>query len=233
VALPRTAPDLVAGDFVRARELGSPARIAWRRSQHVYLSVAKGALDRVLAAAAIIVTLPLMCCAAVAVRLSLGPGVLFRQDRVGRDGRVFTCRKFRTLHHSRRRQQIPFAGPDRRVNHKSPDDPRLTATGRFLRKWSIDELPQLWNVLAGDMSIVGPRPELPAIVATYADPHFALRHQVKPGITGLWQVSERGRRPMQDCVDTDLLYVQQVSLWLDLKIIAMTPAAAFGRHQGH
>jgi lipopolysaccharide/colanic/teichoic acid biosynthesis glycosyltransferase len=207
--------------------------IAWSRSQRLYLAHMKGALDRVVALVAIVFAVPLMAATALAVRISLGPGVFFYQDRVGLDGALFTCRKFRTMKHSRRKRQEPFAHPCRRVNHKSVVDPRLTPTGRFLRKWSLDELPQLFNVFAGDMSIVGPRPELPAIVARYADPAYMLRHQVKPGLTGLWQISERGSRPMHECVDIDLEYVEKVSLWLDLKIIAKTPLAAFGDHRGH
>jgi lipopolysaccharide/colanic/teichoic acid biosynthesis glycosyltransferase len=208
-------------------------RISWNRRQRFYLRVVKSALDRVVAVVAIILTLPLMAAAAIAVRLSLGSGVFFSQDRVGLDGEVFTCRKFRTMKHSRRKRQVPIAHPCRRVSHKSFNDPRLTATGRFLRKWSLDELPQLFNVLAGDMSIVGPRPELPEIVAAYPDPAYTLRHQVKPGLTGPWQISERGSRPMHECVDIDLEYVERVSLWLDVQIIAKTPIAAFGEHQGH
>jgi lipopolysaccharide/colanic/teichoic acid biosynthesis glycosyltransferase len=220
----RSTPELV---------LAASPRGAWTRAQRVYVHAGKAVIDRVAAVIVLALTLPLMIAIAIAVRLSLGSGVFFVQERVGRDGRVFKCRKFRTLHHSRRQQQLPFTHPNRRVNHKSPDDPRLTKTGRFLRKWSLDELPQLFNVLAGDMSIVGPRPELPEIVEGYAEPEYHVRHALKPGMTGLWQVSERGDRPMHECVETDLEYVDGVSLLLDLKILALTPVAALGGRTGH
>jgi lipopolysaccharide/colanic/teichoic acid biosynthesis glycosyltransferase len=132
--------------------------------------------------------------------------------------------------HEDRRQRSPenHDGPDRRVTHKTTEDPRHTPLGRVLRRFSLDELPQLWNVLRGEMSVVGPRPELPLVVDRYHQWQH-LRHLVKPGITGLWQVSERGDLAMHECVETDIEYVRRVSLLTDITIIARTiPAAVRG-----
>ena len=146
----------------------------------------------------------------------------------------------------RRRRQVAFDGPerrsrhdrrtwwdrrearDRRLTHKTPDDPRHTRLGRFLRRYSLDELPQLINVVRGDLSLVGPRPELPEVVATY-EPWQHERHRVKPGITGLWQVTDRAEDAiMVHHVETDLEYIEGQSLWLDLRILAQTPLAVLG-----
>jgi lipopolysaccharide/colanic/teichoic acid biosynthesis glycosyltransferase len=162
----------------------------------------------------------------------LGRPAIFKQQRVGKNGREFTVYKLRTMLPDRRQQVVPFDGNDRRVNHKSPDDPRHIPLGRFLRKWSLDEIPQFWNVALGHMSLVGPRPELPHIVAKYEDWQHS-RHQVKPGITGLWQVSERGDVPMHEATDIDIEYVEKVSLAADLRILALTIPAALGSQKGH
>ena len=134
-----------------------------------------------------VVLLPLIAVVAVAVRVSLGSPVFFRQRRVGRDDRVFDVYKFRTMGQDRRREQAPVP-QDRRQTHKSEADPRHTGVGRFLRKWSLDELPQLWNVVRGDMSLVGPRPELVEIVvplravAGPAPPREAGPHRALAGL---------------------------------------------------
>ena len=127
--------------------------------------------------------LPILVAVAVAIRVKLGPGVVYRQQRIGRHGRTFTMYKFRTMAPDRRRAWRPFDGFDRRQCHKRDDDPRHTAFGRFLRRTSLDELPQFWNVVKGDMSLVGPRPELVEVVARYQRWQHC-RHHVKPGITG-------------------------------------------------
>ena len=158
--------------------------------------------------------------------------IFFKQKRVGVDGREFTVYKLRTMLPDRRRNAIAFDGDDRRVNHKSPDDPRHVPLGRFLRKWSLDEIPQFWNVALGHMSLVGPRPELPHIVAKYEDWQHR-RHEVKPGVTGLWQVSERGDVPMHEATDVDIEYVDSVSLKADLRIMLLTVPAALGSNKGH
>jgi lipopolysaccharide/colanic/teichoic acid biosynthesis glycosyltransferase len=198
------------------------------RGHRFYLRVAKPVIDAVGAAVLLVLTLPLVAAVAVAVRVALGPGVIYRQDRVGRGGRPFVINKFRTMLPDRRRAAAPYDGPDRRVCHKTDSDPRHTPLGRFLRKYSLDELPQLWNVLAGDMSLVGPRPELLEVVERY-EPWQRERHRVKPGLTGLWQVTCRGDGLAHQNVGVDLEYIDGLSLLADLKILALTvPVALFG-----
>lgn len=215
----RAADTQVDGELARLYVVGRPSGM--------YVRIVKPAFDRLVGATLLTLALPVMAVCAVAVRISVGKGIFFNQERVGRDGRVFKVYKFRTMHHDRRASARPgdYDGPERRITHKHPGDPRLTAVGRFLRKWSLDELPQLWNVVRGDMSIVGPRPELVSVVARYEDWEHA-RHRVKPGLTGLWQVSARGgERPMHEHVHIDLQYVASVSAWLDVRIMARTPIA--------
>jgi len=195
----------------------------------VYRSFGKAALDRTVAFVALLVLSPLVLLVALLVRINLGKGVLYRQVRVGQNGRHFTVVKFRTMHADRRQRSADdLNGPDRRVTHKTTEDPRHTPLGRVLRRFSLDELPQLWNVLRGDMSLVGPRPELPVVVDRYHQWQH-LRHLVKPGITGLWQVSERGDLAMHECVETDLDYVRRLGFFTDMAILIRTiPAAVRG-----
>jgi lipopolysaccharide/colanic/teichoic acid biosynthesis glycosyltransferase len=195
-----------------------------------YIRVVKPFLDRVIAViAAFVAAVPMLLIASL-VAISMGRPVLFRQRRVGRDGVPFEVFKFRTMRPDRRGRAI-IVDEDRRRTHKSTRDPRHTAVGRFLRKYSLDELPQIFNVLRGEMSIVGPRPELPAVVANY--PHgLDRRHAVKPGLTGLWQVSARGDGPMHEHGEWDLAYVERVSLRTDLSIIVRTPKAMLGENAG-
>lgn len=189
--------------------------------------------SRVLAFVLIVLLLPLMLMIGAAVTLSSKGPAWYRQERVGRSGASFVIYKFRTMH----------VGADRRLGEllashgleqvtpffKVHADPRITRLGSFLRKSSLDELPQLFNVLLGDMNLVGPRPQTPAEVATYDDRAHA-RHQVRPGMTGLWQVSGRSHLGPQESLDLDLFYVRDRSLWLDLKILAKTPLAVFAKH---
>ena len=203
-----------------------------------YERFVKPVLDRVAGVVLAVVTFPIVVVVGVVIAVSMGRPVLFRQRRVGRFGDEFMVFKFRTMGPDRRvasstvdRVGAPVDG-ERRVNHKSSDDPRHTDVGRFLRKWSLDEIPQFWNVAVGDMSLVGPRPELPSIVDRY-EPWQHRRHEVRPGLTGLWQVSARGRGPMHEATDIDVAYVDNVTFGNDLKIILQTPAAALGTKQGH
>jgi lipopolysaccharide/colanic/teichoic acid biosynthesis glycosyltransferase len=141
--------------------------------------------------------------------------------------------KFRTMHPDRRAScaastRSEFDGDDRRITHKHPDDPRLTPVGQTLRKWSLDELPQLYDVLKGTLSIVGPRPELESIVANY-EPWQHARHAVKPGLTGLWQIKARGDGEMHEHTDLDIEYAQKVTLRGDLKIMLLTLPAILTR----
>ena len=184
----------------------------------------KPVLDRVIAVTLLVALAPLFAVVAALVAVSLGRPILFRQTRVGEGGREFTMLKFRTMRPddgTEARQSVT----DRLARHKRADDPRITRIGRVLRATSLDELPQLVNVLRGEMSIVGPRPELPWIVETYS-PLARRRHEVRPGMTGLWQVSARRRGAMHEAVDIDLDYVARQSLGLDAAILLRTPLAA-------
>lgn len=171
---------------------------------------------------------PLMIIIGCIIWLVDGGPVLFRQQRVGERGRVFTMFKFRTM--------IPVAeaifprGTTHPANsitfHKEANDPRITPLGRWLRRSSLDELPQLFNILFGDMSLVGPRPELPWIVAQY-EPWQYRRLSVPQGLTGLWQVTGRSRNPMHRFTHIDIQYVQDYSLWLDIVILLKTPLIVY------
>jgi lipopolysaccharide/colanic/teichoic acid biosynthesis glycosyltransferase len=210
----------------------TPALSITRRTT-AYERVVKPAIDKILALTLLVVLSPIMAVVAVLVKLSLGSPVLLRQKRVGRHGEVFELHKFRTMHADRRRDEVVvgFDGSDRRLTHKHPDDPRLTLVGRTLRKWSLDELPQLLDVLSGNLSIVGPRPELVRIVAKY-EPWQHGRHAVKPGLTGLWQVTARGEGEMHEHTDLDIEYVQNVSLRNDMNIMLRTIPAILA-HKGY
>ncbi len=153
---------------------------------------------------------PVMLVVALLVRLNLGPPVLFRQPRPGKGGKIFALLKLRTMTEAR--------DP---AGHLLPDAARLTPFGRWLRATSLDELPELINVLKGDMSLVGPRPLLPQYLARYT-PEQARRHDARPGITGWAQVNGRNSLSWEDRFRLDVWYVDHVSLWLDLKILALT-----------
>lgn len=201
------------------------------RQQTRYERFLKPAIDFVGASILLLVTSPLLLGGAIAVAVTMGRPIILRQDRVGLDGRVFSIYKFRTMEPDRRINSVPYIGEDRRKTHKDPNDPRMTRVGRFLRTFSIDELPQFINVLRGEMSLVGPRPEMVDIVAGY-EPWQHARHMVKPGLTGLWQISDRGQRPMHQCTEKDLEYLDTLSAWTDLKILFLTPFSALGIHRG-
>jgi len=189
----------------------------------------KRVFDVVMSAAVLLLLLPLLILVAVVIKLDSPGPALFKQTRVGRDGRLFEMLKFRTMIPERRvRNDGPPPGtPERRKTHKSPSDPRITSVGRHLRRSCLDEVPQFWNVLVGHMSVVGPRPELPEIVATYA-PWQHARHVVAPGITGWWQVNRRPERLMHQDTELDIYYVRNWSLRLDLLILWRTAAVVFG-----
>lgn len=193
----------------------------------------KRAADLIITILAMVLLSPLLCLVALAVLVRLGRPVLFRQQRVGRDGRLFFVYKFRTMGMDRRGREGErhWNGQDRRQTHKSEADPRHTELGRLLRRTSLDELPQLWNVLRGDMSVVGPRPELVEVVARYS-PWQHHRHVVRPGLTGLWQVSARGGQIMHEVTHIDLEYVEKLSLRTDLRILLQTPAAVLLKRNG-
>lgn len=200
------------------------ALLALRRPT-AYERWAKPVFDRVVAALLLLVLSPVLGVVCLSVLFSIGRPLIFRQVRVGQGGRAFSMFKFRTMKPDRRVSCENYTGPERRVTHKSPHDPRHTPLGRLLRKTSLDELPQLVNVVRGHMSLVGPRPELADLVLDYA-PWQQRRHIVKPGLTGLWQTTERGRgRLLHECVDLDLQYISSLSWRTDLRILARTPIA--------
>ncbi len=161
---------------------------------------------------------------ALAIRLDSPGPLFFRQVRVGESGRLFTCWKFRSMYRDAERQQkelIPLNEMSGAL-FKIRNDPRVTRVGRFLRRMSLDELPQFWNVLRGEMSLVGTRPPTPEEVAGYGYKHRK-RICIKPGITGLWQVSGRNDiRDFDEVVRLDIEYIDQWSLWLDIKILMKT-----------
>ena len=193
-----------------------------------YVRIVKPVGDRVIASFLLLALAPYFGVVAALIRIKLGKDVLYRQRRIGEGNRVFTMYKFRTMGHDRRCREEAYPSTDRRVTHKSDDDPRHTHLGRTLRKWSLDELPQLWNVLVGDMSIVGPRPELKSVVMKY-DLWDHPRHRVKPGITGLWQVSPARGAMLHEHLEYDVEYVSEIGLWTDIKILAGTPRAVLVR----
>ena len=181
---------------------------------------AKRALDLTLVSAVGVVTLPLAAAIAAAIKLEDGGRVLFRQERIGRDGVPFEIVKFRTLVDAPARDPVDYL--------ISAQDPRITRVGAFLRRWSLDELPQLWNVLVGDMSVVGPRPTLRYQVERYDD--FQRRRlEVLPGVTGWAQISGRNQLRWPERIELDVWYVDHRSIRLDLRILAATLPELFRR----
>jgi len=192
--------------------------------------VMKGLFDRCVAAVALILLFPLMVLLGASICLYDRGSAVFTQTRVGKDGRVFRIYKFRTMvvDAEKRREELLPSNDHDGILFKLRRDPRITAVGAHLRRWSIDELPQLVNVLLGDMSLVGPRPALPAEAAEYAD-HVRRRLVVKPGLTGLWQVSGRSDLSWEESVRLDLRYVENWSFALDLQIMWKTISALVWR----
>jgi lipopolysaccharide/colanic/teichoic acid biosynthesis glycosyltransferase len=193
--------------------------------------VAKQLVDTILASLALLVLSPVLVAIAAAIAVLDGRPILFRQTRVGLHGRPFVVIKFRTMVPDAEERLAGLEALNEIHGHafKLTDDPRLTRTGRFLRATSLDELPQLWNVILGQMSLVGPRPPLPREVAGY-DLWHRRRLSMKPGITGLWQVQARREENFDRWVELDLAYIDRWSIWLDLKIMLRTiPAMITGR----
>ncbi len=217
VAGPRTTIRPVAG--LPLLHMDHPEFGGWRR-------IIKAVFDRLLAVACLIVAAPLLGVLAMIIRLDDGGPALFRQTRVGRGGRKFSVYKFRTMvtDAEARKDELACRNQQQGPLFKIRKDPRITRAGGWLRRWSLDELPQLLNVLAGDMSLVGPRPALPEEAAMYGD-HVRRRLAVKPGMTGLWQVNGRADLPWDESVRLDLRYVENWSFMLDLQILWKTSAA--------
>jgi exopolysaccharide biosynthesis polyprenyl glycosylphosphotransferase len=217
-AVERRRPGLVWYSDSPFVELSIPTLKAWQL-------MVKRVMDVSLAAVGMVVLAPLTGLIALAIKLGSPGPVHFSQERVGYAGKVFRVLKFRTMRVGADAEKARLA----HLNHtgdprlfKIPNDPRITRVGRFLRKWSLDELPQLWNVLLGDMSLVGPRPFFETDLKEYLDHHFA-RLGAKPGITGLWQVKGRSAvTDFEEVVRLDREYIDRWSLWLDLHILFQT-----------
>lgn len=202
--------------------------------------VMKRALDIALTAVALIPASIIMGLVALAIRLDSPGPILFRQTRVGKDGARFEMLKFRSMYHNcpqtshadsyaRYIQGAVLNTTDPKMPYKVGKDPRITRVGWFIRKSSLDELPQLYNVLLGHMSIVGPRPPIPYEVEHYSARDL-LRLSGKPGLTGIWQVYGRGRVPFREMVEQDITYLQSQSILYDLKLICLTvPVVIYGR----
>lgn len=188
----------------------------------VYAFGIKRVIDLVCAVLLLIVLAPLLALIAALIWLESGAPIMFSQQRVGRNGELFSILKYRTMIPDRRKRSVPVpAQEERRNRHKTRNDPRVTRIGRLLRRTSLDELPQLWNIVRGEMSFIGPRPELPSIVAGY-QPWQHQRHYVRPGLSGWWQVQGRSDRPMHENTELDLYYVAHQSPLLDLEILLRT-----------
>jgi exopolysaccharide biosynthesis polyprenyl glycosylphosphotransferase len=186
--------------------------------------IAKRLMDICLVLLGIIALLPIMAVVAVTIKVSDGGPILFQQTRVGKRGRTFKFYKFRSMVVGADAKKAELASQNCHADprtFKMENDPRITSIGRIIRKYSIDELPQLWNVLKGDMSIVGPRPPVPEEVALYSARDWQ-RLSVRPGLTCLWQVSGRSRLPFPQQVHLDLQYIRDQSLWLDVVLILRT-----------
>jgi lipopolysaccharide/colanic/teichoic acid biosynthesis glycosyltransferase len=226
----------------------STTRLAVIDGESRYTAAACRALDVAVSAVLLVVLSPVFLILTIAIRLDSSGRALYRQRRVGRNQKPFTVNKFRTMHsgaghdahrefvigliareqgksETQEQEQAQAGGGDSNF-FKMTNDTRVTRVGRFLRKSSLDELPQLWNVLRGDMSLVGPRPPIPYEVEHYP-PHWFDRFAVKPGMTGLWQVSGRSELALEDMIALDVEYARSRSLWLNLKVLARTVPAVF------
>jgi exopolysaccharide biosynthesis polyprenyl glycosylphosphotransferase len=184
---------------------------------------AKVIFDSIVTLVSLPITFPLMILIAIAIKLDSKGSIIFKQERVGENGKTFVMYKFRTMidNAENLRSQVETFDNNGKLIHKMPDDPRVTRVGRFLRRTSLDELPQLFNVLKGEMSLVGPRPELPYLVEKY-EPWQRKRFAVPQGLTGWWQINGRSDKPMHLNTEDDLYYVQNYSLLLDIQILLMT-----------
>jgi lipopolysaccharide/colanic/teichoic acid biosynthesis glycosyltransferase len=194
--------------------------------------IAKRILDLAIALPVLIVLSPVLLLVAFLVKISDRGPVFFSQTRVGKGGHEFTCYKFRSMVANAEVLKAQLLNRNHHGDNRTfkiPRDPRITWIGRILRKTSIDELPQLWNVVRGEMSLVGPRPPVPSEVNLYSD-RDRRRLNVQPGITCIWQVSGRGNLPFSEQVRLDLEYIQNRSLALDTKLLLLTiPAVLTGR----
>jgi exopolysaccharide biosynthesis polyprenyl glycosylphosphotransferase len=206
-------------------------RLLWRVVVGGALGL-KRLLDIVVSACALLGLLPVFCVTALLIKLEDRGPLFFRQTRVGRGGRHFGMWKFRSMMVNADKIKDQLLAQNEMqggVTFKMKNDPRVTRVGRYIRRYSVDELPQFWNVLAGDMSLVGPRPPVPREVAVYSVEERQ-RLLAKPGLTCFWQVGGRSNIDFAGQVRLDLAYIQSESLWLDLKLLVQTvPAVLFGK----
>ena len=206
----------------------------------VLTAVMRRGMDLVVALLLLVAVLPLLIAIAVAIRIESKGSPIFRQRRLGRDGRPFYVNKFRSMtvdadesRHKQYVQKLIGSGEDAEQRdglYKLAVDDRITRVGAFIRSWSLDELPQLWNVVRGEMSLVGPRPVLEYEVEHYQS-WYLRRFAVKPGLTGLWQVSGRNERTYDEMVELDCEYAETQTLWLDIRILFRTVVTVL-RRQG-
>jgi exopolysaccharide biosynthesis polyprenyl glycosylphosphotransferase len=229
------APDVIDLAFARTsvQTLGGVPVISLRESTLTEPErVFKRVFDVVASALLLVLLTPVIGLIALAIKLESPGPVFFAQERIGQHGRRFRILKFRSMYRDAEQHWSEVARRDDegRLLHKSSDDPRITRIGRKLRRTSMDELPQLINVLRGEMSLVGPRPEMPYVAAEY-EPWQWQRFRVPPGMTGWWQINGRSDWPMHLHTDDDLYYIQNYSFWLDLRILFKTVAVVF-RGQG-
>lgn len=221
-------PDLVdvAGPRLRVRPASGLSLLEVEVEAPARRLVGKAVMDRTVGSLALLAASPAIVGFALAVKLTSPGGAFFRQTRVGVDGSTFTMWKLRSMYvdAEERRQALLASSDGNGTLFKMKNDPRVTPVGRFIRRFSIDELPQLWNIVRGDMSLVGPRPPLEEEVETYAD-HVGRRLQVPPGLTGLWQVSGRSDLDWESAVTLDLRYVDNWSLAMDVAILWKTARA--------
>ncbi len=230
---------LALGVAVEVPDASAAAAPLWRalgeaRRRQLAYAFAKRLLDVVASLALILLLLPVFIVVAIAIRVDSPGPVFYRAERVGRFGRPFTVLKFRSMRagcsatpHVQFVKSLLRDGRTCEL-YKVDADVRVTRVGAFLRRTSIDEFPQLWNVLRGDMSLVGPRPDVPYAVTDYAD-WMRERLAVRPGMTGFWQVSGRSRLSLLDMYRLDVEYAQRASLLFDLRILARTVPVVFGR----
>jgi lipopolysaccharide/colanic/teichoic acid biosynthesis glycosyltransferase len=228
LTLTRTAPSNIFAAFRSTPVVASypTGRVSWA------YQMAKRALDVSVAATMLVALTPLFAIIALLIKLGSRGPVFFSQTRVGKDGREFACFKFRSMVVNAEKLKADLLKKNDHkdsITFKMKRDPRVTWIGRIIRKTSIDELPQLWHVLTGGMSLVGPRPAVTAEVAKYT-PMQSQRLAVAPGLTCIWQVSGRGNLPFDRQVELDIEYIRRQSFLFDLALIVKTvPAVLFGR----
>jgi len=224
---PQIAGEGIGIKVAATAEAGSPLSLLVGEDLAHRAGPIKRLVDCVGAFALGMLSLPFIVVVALAIKLTSSGSVLYKQARIGKGNRAFKALKFRTMYSNSRERLSDYLAQDAALReqwesvHKLKDDPRVTPIGRFLRRFSLDELPQLWNVLVGEMSLVGPRPIVVAEIEKYG-PDYAAYERARPGLTGLWQVSGRNNTTYQERVDYDSYYVRNWSVWLDVTIAFRT-----------